>query len=92
MMFFDASNGGSVDRRNRLPTATSVTCLFPGIRHPLLFEHMPLSLDALWLMTVKVHLACGLSGKTTTSFDPRLEYVDAEITPPVVEVHAQRHL
>lgn len=39
---------------------SSVPYLLPGLRHPFLLERMPLSLDALWLLTLKVHVACGL--------------------------------
>ncbi len=40
--------------------ASSLPYLLPGIRHPFLLERMPLSLDALWLVTLKMHVACGL--------------------------------
>jgi len=39
---------------------SSVSYLLPGLRHPFLLERMPLSFDALWRMTLKVHVACGL--------------------------------
>ena len=40
--------------------ASSLPYLLPGIRHPFLLERMALSLDAVWLVTLKVHVACGL--------------------------------
>lgn len=43
-----------------LVIASSLPYLLPGIRHPFLFERMPLSLDRLWLVSLKVHVACGL--------------------------------
>ncbi len=44
-----------------LVVASSWPYLLPGLRHPFLLERLVQSLDAVWLVTLKVHVACELA-------------------------------